>query len=190
MRNLILVLLLLCTSCIQIGSEPQPVHYYLLDSMTESANIYPDTTLTIDLELADFPEYLDRPKIVTRNDQNSINFADSERWAEPVQESLMRIVRENLTLLLPGSNISISPWENSNSHAIKVKLMVNNFFGKLDDHTRIDIRWTIDNQSGQRMQGHFTDQQPIGSSYQDLVVGLNNGINNLSLELAKKLAGQ
>ncbi|MDX2479748.1 MAG: PqiC family protein [Desulfuromusa sp.] len=189
-RSILVALLLLCTSCIQFGNELQPRHYYLLESMTEAPNAYPDYTLTINLELAGFPDYLAHKKIVTRNGPNDIKFAASDRWAEPVQESLMRIVRENLTLLLPGSHISVSPWESSNSHAIKVKLLVNNFLGKLDDHTRIDIRWLIDNQSGQTMQGHFTDRQPIGSSYQDLVVGLNKGINNLSLELAKKLAGE
>ncbi|MDA3902080.1 MAG: PqiC family protein [Desulfuromusa sp.] len=190
MRKLFLVLLLLCTSCIQIGSDLQPRHYFLLESVTETPKSYPDNAFTIDLELIGLPGYLDQPKIVTRNNNNEIDFSASKRWAEPVQESLMRIVRENLTLLLPGSHISVSPWESSRTNAIKVKLLVNNFSGKLDGHTQVDIRWTINNPSGQAMQGHFTDRQPVGSSYQDLVVGLNNGINNLSLVLAKKLAGE
>ena len=189
MRYLLLALLLLCTSCIQIGSDPQPMHYYLLESMPEIANSYSNKALTIDLELVDFPDYLDRPQIVTNNGDNAIKFTDSERWAEPVQDNLMRIIRENLALTIPASNISVSPWESSSDNATKVKLVVNSFLGTLDGHTRIDIRWVIDDGLDQPIQGHFTDQQPIGNNYQNLVVGLNKGINRFCLELAKKLAG-
>ncbi len=192
MRHLlsVLLLLLLCTSCIQIGSDPQPMHYYLLDSNQQATNIYSTKTLNINIELTDFPEYLDRLQIVTHNNNNSIKFSDSERWAEPLQDNLPRIIRENLALTLPNSSISVSPWEKSNDDAIKVKLMINKFLGKLDEKTQIDIRWTIDNGRGQIIQEHFTDQQPIGNSYQDMVFGLNTGISILSQKLAKKLANQ
>ncbi|MCD6582825.1 MAG: membrane integrity-associated transporter subunit PqiC, partial [Desulfuromusa sp.] len=102
----------------------------------------------------------------------------------------IRIIRENLAQMLPDANITVSPWENSSSDATKVKLVVNKLLGKLDDQIQVDIRWTIDNDNDQVRQGHFIDRQPIGNSYQDLVVGLNNGINNLSLELARKLVGK
>ncbi|MFK5927252.1 MAG: PqiC family protein [Desulfuromusa sp.] len=190
MRYLLSILLLLCTSCIQIGSDPQPMHYYLLESMSETPNIYSSKGLDINIELINFPEYLDRLQIVTRNNNNGIAFSDSERWAEPLQDNLIRIIRENLVLMLPGTNITVSPWENSNSDAIKVKLVVNKLLGKLGDQTQVDIRWTIDTDRDQTKQGHFIDRQPIDNSYQDLVAGLNNGINDLSLELAKKLVGK
>ncbi|MDX2494659.1 MAG: ABC-type transport auxiliary lipoprotein family protein, partial [Desulfuromusa sp.] len=93
-------------------------------------------------------------------------------------------------LVLPEVNISVSPWESSSDNAIKVKLVVNKFFGKLGDHSQVDVRWTIDNDRGQTIQGHFMDRQPIGNSYQDLVNGLNNGINRLSQDLAKELVKQ
>lgn len=190
MRYLLLMLFLLCSSCIQIGHEPQPMHYYLLESMVEAPRINLDYKLIVDLELIDFPDYIDRPQIAARKDNNGIQFVDDERWAEPVQDNLMRVIRENLALMIPGLEVSVSPWENSNSNAVKVKLVINSFLGKLDGSTQLDIRWTIDDPSAQVIRGHFTDQQPIGGNYQELVVGLNNGINNLSLVLAKKLAGE
>jgi len=187
MRYLLSILLLLCTSCIQIGSDPQPVQYYLLESMTDAPEILSGEALNIDLELVNFPDYLDRLQIVTRNDNNGIDFSDSARWAEPLQDNLARILRENIAQMLPGARISISPWENSSNEAVKVVLVVNKFFGKLGDHSQVDIRWAIDNEDGSTIQGHFIDQQPIGNNYQEMIVGLNSGINNLSLELAKKL---
>ena len=192
MRHLfsVLLLLILCTSCIQIGSDPQQMHYYLLDSNPQTPTILSSKALNINIELTDFPEYLDRLQIVTRNNNNGINLSDSERWAEPLQDNLLRIIRESLALMLPNSSITVSPWENSNDEAIKVKLMINKFLGKLDEKTQIDIRWIIDNGRDQIIQEHFIDQQAIGNSYQDLVVGLNSGINIFSQGLAKKLADQ
>ncbi len=190
MRYLVSIVLLLCTSCIQIGSDPQPIRYYLLESMPEAPNIYSNKTFIINLKLVDFPDYLDRLQIVTRDKNNGIEFSDLERWAEPLQDNLTRVLRENLALVLPEANISINPWENSSNNAIKVKLVVNKILGKLDDHSQVDVRWTIENARGQTIQGHFIDRQPIGNSYQDLVVGLNNGINHLSVELAKELVKQ
>ncbi len=190
MRYLLLILLLLCTSCIQLGSDPQPMNYYLLESMSETPNNYSGKTLDIDIELTNFPNYLDRLQIVTSNNNNGIDFSDSKRWAEPLQENLIQIIRENIALLLPGANISVSPWKTSSSDAIKVKLMVNKFSGKMGDHTQVDIRWIIIKSDKKSIQGHFTDQQPISNDYRSLVVGLNTGANNLSLSLAKRITAE
>ena len=187
MRNLLLILLLLCTSCIQIGDAPPPMNYYLLESLTELPTASSENSSNIHLELKSFPEYLDRLQIVTYNGSNGINFKDNERWAEPVQDNLMRVVRENLAKSIPGSVISIGPWENSTNNAVKIELVFNQFSGQLGKHTKIDIRWAIVKGSGESKQGYFTDQQPIGDKYQDLIIGLNNGINHFSLELAKNL---
>lgn len=187
MRSLVLILFLLCTSCIQIGDAPPPMNYYLLESLTEPSTIPLTNGSNIHMELKSFPEYLDRLQIVTYNGNNGIHFKDNERWAEPVQDNLMRVVRENLSKLMPSSDISVGPWESSRTNATKIELVFNHFSGQLGKHTKIDIRWAIVKGSGELKQGYFTDQQPIGDKYQDLIIGLNNGINHFSLELAKNL---
>lgn len=185
---LILLLLLLCSSCIQMIGDPQPVRYYLFDSLQEEAEIYSDKTLTIELQLSGFPTYIDRPQVIARDDGNKIKFSDHDRWAEPLQENIMQTLQGNLRIMLPGAAVSISPWENSTKNRIKTKIMVNKFSGTLGEDTDVDIRWTIDMGSGEIRQGHFTDQQPIGDTYQELVAGLNIGINNFSHKLAQDLA--
>ena len=190
MRYFLILLLFLCSSCIQLFDDPQPIHHYLLEGVPQETNIVSDKALTITLQLTSFPVYMDRLQIITKNDDKTINVSDHDRWAEPIQGNILQTVRENLRIILPAANIAISPWENSTTDAIKIKIMVNKFSGKLGDHTEIDIRWTIDGGAVERLQGHFTDQQPTGDSYQELVAGLNSGINNFSLELAKNLSGE
>ena len=190
MRYFLILLLLLCSSCIQMFDDPQPIHYYLLEGVPQETETASDKALTITLQLTSFPAYLDRLQIITKNDDNTINVAAHDRWAEPIQGNILQTVRENLRIILPAANIAISPWEDSTKEAIKIKIMVNRFSGKLGERTDIDIRWTIVDDMGSHLQGHFTDQQPIEETYQELVAGLNSGINNFSLELAKNLSGE
>ncbi len=187
MRFLFSAMLLLCTSCIHIGSDPQPMHYYLLDSITETKDRYSGKALDIDLELSFFPDYLDRPQVVTRSRKNAVRIADNERWAEPLRDNLMQVLRENLILLMPEASVTVSPWEISDPASVRVKLMINKFSGDIGGFTDVDVRWAIGKDSDGMTRGHFTDQQPVGNSYRDLVIGLNNGIGALSRELAEKL---
>jgi uncharacterized lipoprotein YmbA len=188
MRYFLILLLLLCSSCIQLFDDPQPVRYYLFESLPEGAEIYSSKTLAIDLQLIHFPTYIDRPQVIVRNNDNTIKFSDLDRWAEPLRENILQTLRENLRVILPGAEVSISPWEDSTTNTIKTEIMVNKFSGKLGDHTDIDIGWIIETVDGEIHQGHLTDQQPIGDTYQELVTGLNIGINNFSQQLAKDLA--
>ncbi|SEA14619.1 Uncharacterized lipoprotein YmbA [Desulfuromusa kysingii] len=189
MRYLIFTLLFLCSACIQIGSAPQPTNYYLLEPMRDAQEIRLDSNLNIHLELISFPEYLDRYQIVTKGGKNGIVFSDSERWAEPVRDNLMRVIREDLMLLIPNSTITLGPWESSSSSAsaIKVKLIVNQFSGELGAYALTDIRWKIRREMEPMSQGHFTDRQDVGENFSDFIVTLNREINNFSSELAMKL---
>lgn len=190
MRYLLILLLLLCSSCTQIFNDPEPVHYYLLESLPDGTEIISDKSLAIDLQISGFPTYIDRAQVTERNHDNTIKFSYVDRWAEPLQENILQTLRENLTALLPGAKISIGPWENPIARAMKVELRVKRFSGRLGDRTDVDIHWTILQNDETVGEGLLIDQQPIGATYQELVAGLNIGINNLSLELAKQLAEQ
>ena len=189
MRYILILLLLLLSSCIQMIGDPEPVNYYLIEELSKGVDSCSDKDLTIDIQLVNFPTYLDRLQIITQKN-NTVKFSEHDRWAEPLQGNLEQVLRKNLRILLPNAEITVSPWEISTKDAIKTKIMVNKFSGKLGGHTDVDIRWTIEMEDGKIRQGHLTDRQPVGNTYQELVSGLNVGINNLSLKLAKDLAGE
>ena len=183
----IVILLLLCTSCIQIGGEPAKVNYYLLQSFQEEQHPYSSDALTIDLKLIGFPQYLDRNQIVTHGQDSRIRVATSDNWAEPLQDNLLRVLRKDMSLLLPQAHITLSPWEESPHNALKIDLLINDFSGRLDKETIVDINWTIRKNEQIFDQGRFYADQPIGDSYSDLASGLSQSIGKLSHVLAKKL---
>ena len=186
-RLLPLLLILVCSACIQIGSDPQPMHYYLLESITNDTEAISNNKFNIDIELTKLPEYLDKQQIATSNEINVIEFSENHRWAESLQDNLIFTIRENITLQLPNANIAVNPWDTTGNGAIKLKLLINKFSGKLGDQAVIDIRWAFESGGENLAHGHFNYEHKIKTTYRDLVTKLNLGINQFSHELVNNL---
>ena len=190
MRYFFIVLLLICSSCIQIGSDPKPLHYYLLEAPTNQPQIYSSKKLNISIELIKFPEYLDRLQIVTNDQKNSVILNENQRWANPLSDNILQVLRENLVLALPDSIVTIHPWEDADTPATKLKLSVDKFAGKPGETANVAIRWNIIDAEGESLYGTFSEQQPVAENFSDLVAGLNDSLNRFSQSIAKQLANQ
>jgi len=186
-RFLMLIFLLLCSSCVQIGGDRPASHHYLLQSMDSETTSLSSKSLNIELKIIDFPGYLDQKNILTYNQDNSVNIASSARWAEPLQDNLMRILRKNLYILLPEALISVSPWEQTPPGATQVKLLINNFTGKLGNEVDIDLNWLAEKEGRTVDRGHFVYRHPLGSGHSDLAFELSQGIEVFSHMIAEKL---
>ena len=69
------------------------------------------------------PQYLDRPQIVERTGPNSLKIAEFDRWAEPLNNTVPRILVQNISQLLQSDRVYalprrtttcpwISPWKS------------------------------------------------------------------------------
>ena len=183
-----LILLFFCSACIQLGGEPQEQHYYLL---TPQAQTQMDNQPVRDLFIrqVDFPVYLDRPQIVTRSMQNELEIATTERWGEPLQDNLLRVLKENLQRRLGQFDISNYPWQPASENGLLLKLTVNQFDGILGHQTNVDIRWTLSDSDSQQIlaRQHFVAKLPIGNSFSDLVSGLSRAVEQLSADIGREL---
>lgn len=191
-RFLPLLLLGLCTSCIQLGGESQPIHYYLLEPIAETIDAGSSRPLYVELGPIEFPTYLDRPQIVSRDANDSIIIADFDRWAEPLPENLARTLQENLFKLLNNVRISSAPWAAAAERRFSVRLIINRLDGIIGQRTAVDIRWSLFDSISNReiLRKHFIDRSAIGSSYQDLVTGLNRAVAKLCKDIAMALNEQ
>ncbi len=187
-----LTLLLICSACIQLGNTPQPARYYLLAPQESNEQRITAENLTLALGPIFFPPYLDRPQLVTRNNRNEIVVAEFDRWAEPLQDNLMRVLKENLSRNLQGISVSDYPWQPTNEQGFALQLILNQFDGVLGQHTVVDIRWSLQNPlNNQELdRGHFVSRLEIGNSHQELVTSLNKSLNQFSYQIAKAVAKQ
>lgn len=189
MRKLLCLLLIaLCGACIQLGGEPQPQHFFLLSPLAQT-DPQPGPEIRLQLSELGFPSYLDRPQIVSRNDQGQLVIAASDRWGEPLQENLQRVVKENLQRRINGLLISDYPWQPREVEGLRLKMTILQLDGVLGRTCRIDIRWSLTSLKDRRflVSRHFEYQAAIGTGAADLVAGLNQGISQLTTQMAEAI---
>lgn len=183
-----LLLILCCAACIQLGGTPQQQTFYLLSPQAETTD---DNPLALNLHIGqiNFPPYLDRPQIVTRTTSDTLQIANEDRWAEPLQDNLARVLKEDLIRKMNGLNISSYPWEPITEQGLILNLTVNQFDGTLGLNTHVDIRWKLSHSDNGRqlVQRHFIAKLPIGESITALVAGLSAATEQLSKEISQEL---
>jgi len=191
-RYSLLFILLLCSSCIQLGGEPQPTRYYLLEAVAEPVSGTVSEPLQVELVLDEFPSYLDRPQLVSRGRNNTVQLAELDRWAEPITDSLVRVLKENLRRQAPAIRISSAPWNTDISPTYLLKISVIHFDGEFAKTTDVDIRWSLLlARTGEELtRQHFRKSIAIEANCQGYVDGLNRSLAELSEVIAATLVSQ
>lgn len=189
-RFLSVALLLMCTACIRLGSDPLPMRHYLLQPNAEAKPLALDRAVIFSLEPPRLPAYLDRLQLTTHDDRNQVLLAPQDRWSEPLEESIPRVLNENLSRYLLDGRTESARGQGAEERKVLIALTINSFDGILGQRTAVDIRWTI-TASGSPLpvrHGHFIDNAPIGNSAADLVHGLNSALDRFSFALASAVS--
>jgi uncharacterized lipoprotein YmbA len=116
----ILCLTLLLVAC---GSSPPSRHYVL----TAHPATTPPSAETPSLGIGpiEVPQYLNRSNLVYNRDGNLLQVSATERWAEPLEDGLQRVISLNLASLVGTQNVRQFPW-NANripDYAVKVQVL-------------------------------------------------------------------
>jgi hypothetical protein len=108
---LLLCLLFLC------GCASKSSNYYVLHSLQSEASgvkmARAESDLTIGVGPIKIPEYLDRPQMATRSTPDNLQFAEFDKWAEPLEKNLARVLADNLSILLSTDRVVVFPWAGS-----------------------------------------------------------------------------
>jgi uncharacterized protein len=192
------VLLVLCVLLAPLGgcAGTPPSKFYMLESISHGPA--PQGTVTLDQAVAiglgpvRLPDYLDRPQIVTRTDQNTVQLAEFERWAEPLSSNVPRTLAENLVLLLQNDSVVLYPWPGSIEVTYQVVVEVNRFDGILGDKALLEAQWSVLGKKGKsvlRLKRSTFVEPAGGSSLGALVAAQSRTLENLSREIALVLQG-
>ena len=125
------------------ANTPQPSYYLLAPTAPEPALASRADALALGIGPIDFPQYLDRPQIVTENSANQIELAQYHRWGESLQENFTDVLATNLSIALSTDRISIYPWNPSTSVDYKIAVDVTRFISVADTHADLVARWRI-----------------------------------------------
>ncbi len=100
-----LCLLLWLSAC---GSSP-PSNFYRLTPAVEPTPGGQHPALGVGP--VDIPEFLNRNSVVYASGGNQLQIAGTERWAEPLEYGIGRVVGLNLSALMQTENLRFFPWD-------------------------------------------------------------------------------
>jgi len=71
------------------------------------------------------PGYLDREELITRVAENRFDVSQNDRWIEPLEENISRVLAQNLYALLRSERIVRYPWPTSRriTHQVEVEIL-------------------------------------------------------------------
>ena len=140
----------------------------------------------------EFPRYLDRPEIVTRDGSNRLIVADAHRWGGSLRNDILRVVADDLGRLLGTARVAVYPTEPRFPAAYRVLLDVREFEGVPGEKRR---RCACAGRSPRWPDGHALVveesriEQPVASaSYDDLVAAESAALGTLSRQIAERMA--
>lgn len=192
-----LTVLLACglvTGC-SIGGKSRPSSFYLLTALPEGTpSIVPEgeSVPTLGLGQIAIPAFLDRPQMVTQVAPNEINLSEFNRWGEPFQDGITRVFRENLVVLLGGTDVSAFPWLEVVSNDYAIHMVVLNFDAATyanEVRLRAAYRITTPKQKQEIVRKEQEFRRPIQAddSYRAIAESMSLALEDLSRAIAAEV---
>lgn len=104
------------------GSSPHSNYYLLTAQQLPSAS---GQQPALGIGPVSIPEYLNRTGLVYSKAGNQLQISRQERWAEPLEDGIARVLGLNLANLLNTENVRSFPWsaERAPDYGVKVNVL-------------------------------------------------------------------
>jgi uncharacterized lipoprotein YmbA len=132
------------------------------------------------------PAAVDRPQIVVTVGPNQVRVDDFNRWDAPLQNTIARVVAENLVALLGTPRVTMSPQSLAAGVDYRAAIEVQRFESTLGDTATVDAVWTVSRtKDGRSQTGRTTAREPAPQrSYDALAAAHSRAVARLSRDIA------
>ena len=185
---IVIFLLLALSGC----ATTAPARFYLLSPLSGQGAPSPTAQrrVTVGIGALQLPAYVDRPQIVTRLSPNELKLAEFDQWAEPLQDNFMRVLAENLGVLLAARTVAVFPRRGSASSDYQIDVEVLRMDGTPGAEVSLAARWSISGGDEREIlisrKSDFTEPT-AGDGYAALVAAHSRTVAAFSREVAAAL---
>jgi uncharacterized lipoprotein YmbA len=184
---------LIISGCLSIQNSPTP-RFYILRAVNDnhaSKKINIASDVVISVGPVKIPEVINRPQMVTQNKVKMLKFAEFDRWGESLDLGMARLIREDLTVLLPGAKLTLYPSNPSVAVKYQVIVEVIQLDSELDRDMFLAVQWMVIDVPNSKtlIIKRFESRQPIiPQNYPGLAKTLSTACASLSSQIAEALA--
>jgi uncharacterized lipoprotein YmbA len=172
------------------ASSP-PARFYRLSPQAQESTQKAPNQVSVSIAPVIVPDYLDRPQIVTLDGQNTLKYAEFDRWAGSLPDDICLVVAENLSQLLGSERVYAYPRISSGKTDYTVSLRIVRLDCYPAREAVLKAQWTVS--SGQEIKDLVTHtaayREPLNDvRYDTLAAAVSRMIALLSGDIARDIA--
>lgn len=178
------VLLSISTAC------SQQTHYYTLHH-TKAPHV-PMGTYGFSLGLGPvfLPESHNQPGVVSLTQGQEVTVAQYHIWAGYLNQSVTRVLADNLSILLGADTVWPFPWDNRMRPARQVRVIIEEMAGERGKTLALQAKYILTADNGERTLAAERARIEVpctADSYEAYVAAINQALNQLSEHMANTL---
>jgi uncharacterized lipoprotein YmbA len=168
-------------------SSSPPSRFYTLGAAASPA--VSASGLSVAVGPVSVPAVVDRPEIVVTSSPNQVKLDEYNRWASPLQDSISRVVAENLVAMLGTPQVTQFPQNASADAGYRVAIEVQKFESALGESATLDAVWTLRRAKDGRSETGRTLVRELSpdKGYDGLAAAHSRALARLSQDIANAL---
>ena len=158
--------------------------FYTLSATTTSAATPSDVSVAVGP--VSVPAIVDRPEIVVTTGPNQVRLEEFNRWASPLQNSIARVVAENLVGMLGTPQVTLFPQTMSSNADYRAAIEVQRFESAPGEAAMLDAAWTVSRTKDGKSQTGRTTVREVApdKGYDALAAAHSRALARLSQDIA------
>lgn len=183
-RFLLSLLLCVLTAC------SQQTHYYTLHHTKAPRAPLGSYAFSLGIGPVFLPESHNQPGVVSLTDGQEVTVAQYHIWAGYLNQSVTRVLADNLSLLLGADTVWPFPWDNRMRPARQVRVIIEEMAGQRGKTVALQAKYILSADNGERTLAAERTRIEVpcgGDSYEAYVAALNQALNQLSEQMANTL---
>ena len=184
---MIIVALLAVAGC---GST-RPSNFYQLDEPAATRLSGLERGIAIGIGPVTLEPYLDRPQIVIRGAGHKLELSEFNRWAEPLVDSISRVIIVNLSNMLESTRVFKVPRRNKTIPLeFRIEIDIARFDGTLGGDVLLVARWTVygREESALLTKVSIISESSGGEGFDNLIAAQNRTLQKLSQEIVDAIS--
>lgn len=179
--------LLLLAAC---GSSA-PVHYYSLSVTESNYDGEVDGSRELGVGPLRIPRYLSRTRIAIRGSNSEIIIDDFNRWVEPFDRAIHRIIAANVDGLLPDFAVGAFPYDHFVDFEYQLIGRIDRFDADQAGHVVLLVQWGVmHRESGfivRPRRDRFATRASIPDDYGSIATAMSDVLAQFSRAVAREL---
>lgn len=165
------------------GQRPDP-QLYVMSSSPQAESVKEPVVAVLRVRL---PDYLDRREIVSRSGANEIEINEDDRWAEPLDESVPRVLAESLSTFIPGARVVVPSEASGGDVPYEYQVTLDAYEPDSQGNVVMRGRWHLRDERKDKIvaEGRIDEMRAVSSGGMPAIVAaLNETLNDAGRQIA------